>query len=140
MFKTIVLGTTFVLSFSYYAAAQEILAAADKPAENRLEVETADLVQPAGKGITPKKEHKGVVPRNLGKITKEQRETVRNLDKEYARLIDILQVRIDLLKKERLQKIKDLIKPTSQDQQPVTPEKPTTQLPTTTEKEKSKKR
>jgi hypothetical protein len=109
MFRTLVLSTAFVLSVSFYASAQESPASAEKPAENRLEVETADLAQPAGKGVTPKKEYKGVVSKKLGKLTKEQKETVKNLDKEYSKLIDILQVRIELLKKERVRKIEELV-------------------------------
>ncbi|MDR1483202.1 MAG: hypothetical protein LBT09_00100 [Planctomycetaceae bacterium] len=111
MFRPLVMATAFVCAFSLSVSfAQESTATTnEKPAENRLEVETADLAQPAGKGITPKKEHKGTVPRKAGKVTKEQRETIRNLDKEYARLIEILQIRLDLLKKERASKINELI-------------------------------
>ncbi|MDR2761987.1 MAG: hypothetical protein LBB88_05250 [Planctomycetaceae bacterium] len=139
MFRTLVLGTAFVLSVSFYAAAQEP-AAAEKPSENRLEVETADLAQPAGKGITPKKEHKGVVSKKLGKLTKEQREAVKNLDKEYAKLIDILQFRIELLKKEREVKINDLVKTFPKESTTTTPSvSASTQPPAEkTDKEKPK--
>jgi hypothetical protein len=109
MIRTFAIGVMFTFSVSCYAVAQENVATVDKPAENRLEVETADLAQPAGKGITTKKEHKGTVSRKLGKLTKEQSEAVRNLDKEYAKLIEILQIRIDLLKKERLLKTQELV-------------------------------
>ncbi|MDR2644017.1 MAG: hypothetical protein LBC74_14650 [Planctomycetaceae bacterium] len=113
MFKTLVLTTTFVLAVSFTAIAQEptvpTASTVDKPADNRLEVETADLTQPAAKGITPKKEHKGTVPRRANKLSKEKREIIRNLDKEYTRLIDILQVRIDLLKKEHTKKVDEKI-------------------------------
>ncbi|MDR0391305.1 MAG: hypothetical protein LBH59_05330 [Planctomycetaceae bacterium] len=126
MFKTFVLTTSFVCAFVLsgviFVNAQETQSptttnAVDvEPIANRLEVETADLAQPAAKGITQKKEYKGTVPRGAGKLSKEQKETIRNLDKTYAKLIDILQVRIDLLKKERKQKISELISTMSKEQ------------------------
>jgi hypothetical protein len=121
MIRMFAIGVMFTLSVSFYAVAQEDVATADKPAENRLEVETAALAQPAGKGITPKKEHKGTVAKKLGKLTKEQREAVKNLDKEYAKLIDILQIRIDLLKKERVLKTQELVKKLKEQETTATP-------------------
>jgi hypothetical protein len=143
MFKTIAISVAFTFSVSFCAVAQEVAvtAAVEKPAENRLEVETADLAQPAGKGVAPKTEPKGTVSRKLGKLTKEQREAVKNLDKEYARLLNILQVRIELLKKERSVKIAELVtKLKEQTTTATTPADETTKesTPSKTEKEKTR--
>jgi hypothetical protein len=145
MIREFTIGLAFIFSASFYAVGQDIPAAVDKPAENRLAVETADLVQPAGKGIATKKQHKGVVStKKYGKLTKEQSEAVRNLDKEYAKLIDILQVRIELLKKEREQKIAELVVELKKQKEQATtpnsaaPPKAETAAATETEKEKPK--
>ncbi|MDR1925528.1 MAG: hypothetical protein LBQ66_14240 [Planctomycetaceae bacterium] len=110
MFKKLVFGGLFVLAVSCSVYAQGNAAKPELLAENRLEVELADIDRPPVKGLTPSKEHVGTIPKGLklGRLTKEKRSEITNLEKEYAKIIDFLQIRIDLLKAERDKKIKAL--------------------------------
>jgi hypothetical protein len=101
--------TFFVLSLTVAIVAQETGTVDDE----RLVIETKDKDGPATKGLKLEKEYKPRLPNGFAPIVDAaQKETIYKIQTEYNTLIALLELRIDLLKKERDTKIDTVLTPT----------------------------
>jgi len=118
MQKTILLSiaTFFALSFAI-AVAQEENGTSTAPAEERLVIETKAKDSTAIKGLKLEKEYKPRVPNGFvsqAKIDAKQREEIYKILTEYHALIDMLELRVQLLKEERDAKVDAVLTPAQQ--------------------------
>ena len=100
----------FALSFAV-AVAQE--ADSNVPsADERVVIETKDKEGPANKGLKLTREIRPRLPNGFGPVVDAaQREKIYKIQGEYNELIAMLELRIELLKKERDAKIESVLTP-----------------------------
>ncbi|MDR2755836.1 MAG: hypothetical protein LBC20_09035 [Planctomycetaceae bacterium] len=99
----------FLLSFSATTAAQKIITPKISP-DKRLQLEKTELERPVTKGLNIEKKLSNRLPngyRNV--VTKEQREDIYTIQKNYAELIELLKIRIALLELECDQQVDALL-------------------------------
>ncbi|MDR3197033.1 MAG: hypothetical protein LBU34_04100 [Planctomycetaceae bacterium] len=102
-----------VLFSAIVITAQETPAPSDsavKPANTRLQLEKAELGNPAMNGLKVEKKLTGRLPngyRNI--VTNKQRDDIYSIQKEYAELIELLKIRIELLEQEKAQQVDALL-------------------------------
>ena len=118
--KAIILSvaTLFVLSF-IAAVAQETTPEPDPPApqtarlaEERLTIETRDKGTPAMKDLKLERTFRRAVPQGYGPVVDAaQREQIYKIQEEYFEVIALLELRVELLKKERDAKIEGILTP-----------------------------
>ena len=118
MKKTILLcvASFFVLAFAI-AVAQEDSSSSAISAAERLVIETKAKDTPAVKGLKLEKEFKPRVPNGFvsqAKIDAKQREEIYKILTEYHELIDLLELRVQLLKEERDAKVDAVLTPAQQ--------------------------
>ena len=112
------LATFFVLSF-VAATAQENGNTSTSPAapataqEERLTIETRDKETPAMRGLKLERPFRRAVPQGYGPVVDTtQREQIYKIQEEYFEAIALLELRVELLKKERDAKIEGVLTPT----------------------------
>jgi hypothetical protein len=111
--------TFIALTFAVAVIAQET-DGTPTPAtgEERLTIETKDKGSPATKGLKLEKEYKPRLPAGYGPagaaVDTAQRERILKILTEYNDVIAILEMRIELLKKERDAKMETVLTPAQQ--------------------------
>jgi len=118
MQKTILLSIAafFVLSLAI-AVAQEDAGTPTTSADERLTIEAKAKDSAAIKGLKLEKEFKPRVPNGFvsqAKIDAKQREEIYKILTEYHELIDMLELRVQLLKEERDAKVDAVLTPAQQ--------------------------
>ena len=118
MKKTILLFAApfFAFSFAIAIAAQEE-GTSTTVSDERLVVETKVKETPAAEGLKLEKEFKPRVPNGFvsqAKIDAKQREEIYKILTEYHELIDMLELRVKLLKEERDAKVDAVLTPAQQ--------------------------
>jgi hypothetical protein len=112
--KQFVLVCSLVLSFSLVALAQEKAEnpAAEKPAaeSERFTLEKAEKDAAVSKGLTVDKEISGRLPAGYKNVVSaSQKEEIYKVQKAYLELIELLEVRVQLLKNELDQKVDSVL-------------------------------
>ena len=118
MQRFILLSVTAFFAFAAAVAQDETLQQFDTvPAisvgDERLRIETKDKEEsPAAKGLKLEKEIKPRLPNGFGPLVDTtQREKIYNIQREYNGLIALLELRLELLKKERDAKVDAVLTP-----------------------------
>jgi len=119
MQKAIILSVVTLFVFSFIAVAQETTPESPTPAqqtdrlvEERLTIETRDKETPAMRGLKLERTFRRAVPRGYGSVVDAtQREQIYKIQEEYFEAIALLELRAELLKKERDAKIEGLLTP-----------------------------
>ena len=106
-------ATIFAFSLAFAAVAQETGGVpAPAAAEERLAIETKDKASPAFKGLKLEKEVRPRLPNGYSPVVDtSQREQIYKILQEYNELIAMLELRVELLKKERDAKVEGVLSP-----------------------------
>ena len=119
------LVATFALSFAVAIAQEAVQENGDTPQppatsavqEERLTVENNDKETPAMKGLKPERAFQRRVPSGYGTLVSAvQREQIYKIQADYYELIALLELRLELLKKERDAKIEGVLTPAQLEQ------------------------
>jgi len=107
----------FALAFVAAIAQENIEGPSTPPApaaqEERLTIETKDKETPAMRGLKPEKTFRRAVPSGYGPIVDAaQREQIYKIMEDYFEVIALLELRLELLKKERDTRIEGVLTPT----------------------------
>ena len=114
MQKPILLSLFALAAFSF-ATAQDTDTAPPPNSEERLTIETKDKDGPANKGLKLSKESKPRLPNGFGptgiNVDAAQKEKIYKILDDYNTLIAMLELRIELMKKERDAKVDAVLTP-----------------------------
>ena len=118
MNKSVLLSVVifFALPFAI-AIAQEEDGTSTVTSEERLIIETRDQDSPAIRGLKLEREFRPRLPNgfaSLANVTTTQREEIYKILTEYHELIDMLELRVKLLKEERDAKVDAVLTPAQQ--------------------------
>ena len=119
MQKAIILSVVTLFALSFIVIAQETTPESSTPAqqtdrlvEERLTIETRDKETPAMKGLKLERTFRRAVPQGYGPVVDAtQREQIYKIQEEYFEVIALLELRVELLKKERDAKVEGLLTP-----------------------------
>ena len=106
-------ATFFVLSFAIAVAQEDVTSAG----EERFVIESKEKATPAIKGLKLDKEYKPRLPNGFvsrAAVSSTQRDEVYKILTDYHELIDMLELRVKLLKEERDAKVDAVLTPTQQ--------------------------
>ena len=118
MQKTILLSVAAFFAFSFaIAVAQEENGTSTASAEERLVIETKVKDTSAIKGLKLEREYKPRLPNgfaSLASVNATQKDEIYKILTEYQSLIDMLELRVKLLKEERDAKVDAVLTPAQQ--------------------------
>jgi hypothetical protein len=110
-----VISVVFCVLFSVLVTAQEAPVSSEvaaKPLNTRLQLEKAERESQAMNGLKVEKKLTGRLPNGYRTIvTNKQRDEMYSIQKEYAELIELLKIRIELLEQESAKQIDALLEP-----------------------------
>ncbi|MDR1963758.1 MAG: hypothetical protein LBQ50_08260 [Planctomycetaceae bacterium] len=97
----------FLFLFAVTVTAQETTT---PPVGERLQLEKAERERPATNGLKVEKKFSGRLPNGFKDVvSSKQRDDIYALQKDYAELIELLKIRIELLEEERDKQIEALL-------------------------------